>query len=149
MLLSNPSGATIADGTAIGTITDWTPVIASGAAPAGAPGEPYSFMVPASRAPPLSYSATGLAGTGLSIDAGSGEIAGTPLTLGSHPVTVTVSNGLGSIASADYTIVIAAAPAMLSVTGSTAAPWGSAAALVALGLGLLVLARWRSGLQRR
>ena len=53
----------------------------------------------------LTYSATGLP-NGLSIDAGSGIITGTPTTAGTYPVTITVADNAGFSAQASLTWTI-------------------------------------------
>ena len=57
-------------------------------------GKPFMFMVPASGEEPLTFAAKGLPG-GLSLDARTGLITGTLKSIGSSPVTITVSNARG------------------------------------------------------
>ncbi|MEY9932038.1 hypothetical protein ABH926_006687 [Catenulispora sp. GP43] len=65
-----------------------------------------------SKGKALSYSATGLP-AGLSIDAASGLISGTPTEMGTSPVTVTASSGHAS-ASATFTYAVSPRPVDLS-----------------------------------
>ena len=59
------------------------------------PGSPLLYTVPATGTSPLTFAATGLP-TGLAINESSGTISGTTPVAGSYPITVTVSNSLGS-----------------------------------------------------
>ncbi len=73
----------------------------------------------------LAFSATGLP-TGLSINAASGIISGTPTAAGSFPVTVSVTDGNTTPATASFTWVISNA---LTMQQSQSAPAGSGAAV--------------------
>jgi alpha-tubulin suppressor-like RCC1 family protein len=84
--------------------------ITSGSLPAGQVGSPYEApMTAVGGAAPLSWSASGLPG-GLSINAASGVISGTPTAPGSFPVAVTVTDSYGSQTTHAFTTVIAPAP---------------------------------------
>jgi hypothetical protein len=59
------------------------------------PGSPFLFRVPATGKAPLTYTATGLP-AGLTIDRGTGIIAGSVSAPGDYPVALKVSNALGN-----------------------------------------------------
>jgi hypothetical protein len=116
------------------------PAISSGTPPGGTVGTAYSFTVTASGSP--AFSATGLP-PGLGIDPISGVISGTPTTPGSFNATITATNG-GGPASANYTIVIAAAAVVTTPTAvPTLTEWG------AIVLSLLMAGAAALGLRRR
>jgi hypothetical protein len=121
-----------------------SPTITSGAPTAtGVVGTPYSFRVTSSGTPTATYAVTGSLPTGLSLDATTGAITGTPTTPGTYTFTIAASNGTNPSASATYTIVIAGArPAELADTGADAASLGLLGALL-LGAGTLVVASRR------
>ncbi|MCW4115491.1 putative Ig domain-containing protein [Aurantimonas sp. MSK8Z-1] len=76
----------------------------------GTVGRAYSQTITASGGvPPYSFSASGLP-QGLSLDASSGAITGTPATAGSYGVVIEVRDAQGATASGSYSLVIAAAP---------------------------------------
>ncbi|HLQ12934.1 MAG TPA: putative Ig domain-containing protein [Steroidobacteraceae bacterium] len=62
---------------------------------AARPGSPFLFRVPATGKAALSYAAAGLP-PGLTVDRGTGVIAGSVNAPGEYPVALTVSNALGS-----------------------------------------------------
>jgi len=103
-----------------------SPTITSGAPTAtGVVGTPYSFRVSSSGTPTATYAVTGSLPTGLSLDATTGAITGTPTTAGTYTFTIVASNGTNPSASATYTIVISGArPAELADTGADAASVG-------------------------
>ncbi|MBK0377732.1 putative Ig domain-containing protein [Mucilaginibacter segetis] len=59
------------------------------------PGNPFLYRIPATGKAPLAYKAEGLP-DGLNLDAVTGIITGTVNTKGDYPVTLTVSNSIGS-----------------------------------------------------
>ncbi len=72
------------------------PAITTLALPPGQVGDPYSATMNASGGTaPIQWSATGLP-PGLDIDAGSGEIAGTPTAAGPSTITVTATDAAGA-----------------------------------------------------
>jgi prepilin-type N-terminal cleavage/methylation domain-containing protein len=89
--------ASNADGTGTGTLTitipDLRPQVGSGSS-TGNQGQSYTYQVSATQNP-TSYSASGLP-AGLSINATSGIISGTPSSYGTSTVTLTASNSYGS-----------------------------------------------------
>lgn len=91
-----------------GTPVDTTPpVITSGAFPPGAVGIPYDFTITATGSPSPTYTVTsGALPPGLSLDAVTGGISGTPTSPGESLFTVTAANGDSLEASEDYALII-------------------------------------------
>lgn len=83
-------------------------------APAKA-GSAYSSTVKASGFPAPSFAvSTGALPDGLSLDAATGEIAGTPTAGGVSTFTIAASNGVGSDATATYTMTVSESPTITS-----------------------------------
>ncbi len=85
------------------------PVITSVLTSYGSVNTPYSYAITATNSP-TSYSATGLSGTGLSLDPATGVISGTPPTAGTYPVTLTATNSAGSGSSVALSLQVLDAP---------------------------------------
>ena len=95
--------------TVIKTTLEQPPFIVSLAPRNGKAEAAYSFDVLATGNPaPTSYAVTaGTLPAGLTINAATGAITGTPTAAGSFPFTLTVANGTSPNATANYTLVIA------------------------------------------
>jgi LPXTG-motif cell wall-anchored protein len=81
---------------------------------------------------------------GLTLDPATGVISGTPTTADSPTFTVTATNGVGSDATATYTIAasLAVTHPALALTGVDAAPAGLlGGAVLLLGVALLLMRR--------
>ena len=128
--LSNVSGATIADGTGAGLIQaaavvlPAAPIISSAATASATVGTAFSYQIVASGSP-TSYSATGLP-AGLTVNATSGVISGTPTLAATSAVTLKATNA-GGAGTKTLTITIAAAPVVVTapVISSTATAGGT------------------------
>ncbi|MDX2375219.1 ice-binding family protein [Microbacterium sp. LRZ72] len=99
-----------------GTVTS-SPEITSDEPSAGEVGTDYTHTVTASGTPTPTFTVTsGALPAGLALDAVTGTISGEPTASGTSDFTVTASNGTAPDATADYSLVIAAAE------GDTPAP---------------------------
>ncbi len=96
------------------------PSITSALSATGAVGTAFSYQIAATHNP-TSYGATGLP-AGLSVNATTGAITGTPTTAGTSTVTITATNANGT-GSANLTLTINPAP---TVPGAPATPTAGA-----------------------
>jgi peptidoglycan/xylan/chitin deacetylase (PgdA/CDA1 family) len=99
------------------------PVVAGPASlSSGTVGHPYAAQITGSGGTvPYTWSATGLP-AGLSIDAASGVVSGTPIASGTTTVTVGLTDGHGATATRSYELTIDAA---LAITGPASLPDGT------------------------
>jgi len=118
------------------TVVTTSPTITSAAPTSAISGTPYSYTITSSGTPTATYAVTsGALPTGLTLNATTGTISGTPTTPGTYTFTVTAANGTAPDASAQYSIVVAA---VLAATGADALPILAVAGTL-LGLGLIFL----------
>ncbi|RNE58557.1 ice-binding family protein [Cryobacterium tepidiphilum] len=90
--------------------TTSSPLITSAAPPAATVGTAYAFTVTATGTPAPVFAVTaGRLPAGLSLDAATGAITGTPTAAGTATLTITAGNGVTPDATATYTIATGAA----------------------------------------
>ena len=86
------------------------PVFTSAAPPGGEVGTAYSFAVRAAGQPAPSYAVTaGSLPTGITLDAATGAMTGTPTAAGSYMGVITASNGVDPSATQSFVIAVAQA----------------------------------------
>jgi hypothetical protein len=91
-------------------VVSTSPTITSSTPPSAQAGTPYSYTITASGSPSSTYTVTsGALPTGLTLDATTGLLAGTPTTAGTYTFTVTASSRTEPDVTASYTIGVAAA----------------------------------------
>ena len=117
------NGAVTLDTTTIvrDTSCNAAPLITSGAPTTATEGTPYTFPVTSTGTPDATYTATGLP-AGLSIDATTGVISGTPTTPGTSTVTITASNGTSPDDTSVVTITVRAPAPVPTATPTPTAP---------------------------
>ena len=115
---SGGAGEYIFDDVYAGDTAPTAMAIVSSATAAGQVTSPFSYQVLASFGTPTSYSASNLP-AGLSINASTGAITGTPTSAGTYTVGLTVSNGTpAQNGTQDLTITVAEAPQIKPVVTS-------------------------------
>jgi uncharacterized repeat protein (TIGR03803 family) len=80
-----------------------------------------SFTVTATGFPPPNFSESGALPNGVTLNASSGVLSGTPApgTGGTYPITFTASNGIGTPATQTFTLTVDQAPAITSAATAT------------------------------
>ncbi len=79
----------------------------------GSVGTNFTYQIQGSNNP-TSFSASGLTGTGLSLDPASGIISGTPSATGTFTIGLTATNATGTSTTANLSLQVLAAPPTLS-----------------------------------
>ncbi len=110
--------------TAIGTVTlavDLGPSITSAGGTSFTVGTPGSFTVTVNGFPSATLSESGALPSGVSFNAATGVLGGTPTVSGTYPVTFTAHNGVGTDATQSFTLMVNSDPVAPSITsvGST------------------------------
>jgi hypothetical protein len=102
-------------------VVQQAPAITSANATAFSAGVAGSFTVTATGNPVPTLSETGSLPTGVTFNAATGVLGGTPAagTNGSYPITFTASNGVGSAAVQSFTLTVSAGPAITSANTTT------------------------------
>ena len=137
MTVTDGAGATATREYALPVVA-LAPVITSVATVSGTVGVPLSYAIVASHAP-TSFGATGLP-TGLTLNAATGLISGTPQAAGTSTVTITASNAAGSASAPLILTVAAAASGGSSGGGSSNHSCGGGSGLSVLALAMLFVA---------
>ncbi|MCK6489669.1 MAG: putative Ig domain-containing protein, partial [Planctomycetes bacterium] len=104
------------------------PAITSSTVASGTVGSAFSYTITASNTP-TSYGASGLP-AGLSVDAGTGLISGTPSASGSFPVTISATNANGTGSTTLTITVNAALPVATMALGPHPVIGGSAGVFI-------------------
>lgn len=117
--ITTPTGCT--PGTT--PVTTTSPAITSGTPPTATAGTPYRFRVTATGTPAPTYTVTsGALPAGLTLNAATGAITGTPTTPGTSTFSITATNGIVPPVSATYTLTIKKAAAPTPTLAPTPVP---------------------------
>jgi hypothetical protein len=105
------------------TVTSAPLAVTTTSLPGGTVGTPYSATLAATGGTtPYAWTVTGALPAGLTLDATSGVVGGTPTAAGSSSFTAVVTDAAAATASRALAISVAAAPTTVSLWSSTAAP---------------------------
>lgn len=88
------------------------PVINSALVSTATVGVPYSYTITATNSP-TSFTATGLP-AGLSVNAGTGEISGTPVSAGVSSIQMSATNAAGGVGHATLVLTVLVAPPVVT-----------------------------------
>lgn len=133
-IVSNDPASPLGIGlTGTGVAAGTAPAITSATPPGGTVGSAYGFTVTATGTAPIGFGDGGTLPPGLSINATSGAISGTPSAAGSYNVVITASNGVLPNATQSFSLVIAAAAGPVTPV-PTLDGWALLALSVLLGL---------------
>ncbi len=98
---------------------DQAPVFTAASPPGGSAGSPYSYTFVAQGTAPIAYSAPGSLPGGLSLNASTGVLSGTPTTGGTTSVQVCAANVAGNTCSTIVPVLITAPPVFTASTPGT------------------------------
>ncbi|HZQ61861.1 MAG TPA: FG-GAP-like repeat-containing protein, partial [Casimicrobiaceae bacterium] len=107
--------------------TTSAPAFTSGPPPGGVYNQAYSYTLTASGVPAPTFSAVpGTLPPGLSLNATSGVLGGTPTTTGTYAGTLTATNGVPPDATQSFAIIIASATQTITFSALPAKTYGDA-----------------------
>jgi hypothetical protein len=112
------SGAWIAQMVAFESSSIGAPVITSATSASGTVGAAFSYSITASNSP-TSYSVTGTLPAGLTLNAGTGAISGTPTAAVTSNVTISATNAGGTGSAALVLTINSPAPVITSATSAS------------------------------
>ena len=100
------------------------PALTSGAPPsADVVGQPYTFTFTATGTPAPTFAVTaGALPGGLSLDAASGVLSGSPTAVGTYTFSISATNVAGSMTGGPYTIMVSSSPPKLLKVASRSLP---------------------------
>ncbi len=95
------------------------PAITSANSATFAVGSAGSFTVTATGNPAPALSESGALPSGVTFNASTGALSGTPTASGAYPITITAQNGIATAASQNFTLNVNQAPAITSASSAT------------------------------
>jgi hypothetical protein len=136
LTLTATNGVGIAATQGFSLVVQQAPTITSATTTTFTVGTAGSFTVIASGTPASSFSAAGTLPSGVTLNAATGVLAGTPAagTGGSYAITLTAANGVTPNATQSFTLIVNQAPAITSAN-TTSFTAGSAGAFTAVASG--------------